>query len=531
MLPYILPLLLGRTFNLDTMQIGVDIFPKNVTDNPIIIQNPVTETNYKIVDNAVESRNLLDVEGSFSLNVKGGLFKAGASGAYLTDKYNRENTVEVAVRAVYQTVTEQLPTDAKPIELWKTLGDAVGTHFVRSITYGGELIVALRLECNSTRDKQRIKAAVDVGGRIEVFDLGLEVEGEYMKEVSKTVESTQIKVFSSIPLSKAPNDMDTLKGAMKNFPQDLKSFNKGRGIPIKVELWPLSLLDPSKTGKLKNRVLEANLDAFEQKFDDLLNTKSAIADWMKVITRPLTEEQEKKIGDLYNQVENVIRFFYEVIGKLDMTGSSDQLKPANDAYGLSIPGVFYKKYLVLRQNIAKDQGEWTMSRGNGATYIHWGKTNCSTVAEKMSNGYVVGPSGDGGGSNFLCLPEKPQFGNPPANQKGAAVLQGMSYQFPNDKNKKLACSNCRLGARGTVQTFYGRSQCPEDWNYVYDGVLMSGSRSSLSTKFVCLDKKPVEGEEVNYHNPLVPDWAVIPEEGSGDDDEKQLLFTCVVCAK
>ncbi|GFX93325.1 uncharacterized protein TNCV_151311 [Trichonephila clavipes] len=259
MLPYILPLLLGRTFNLDTMQIGVDIFPKNVTDNPIIIQNPVTETKYKVVDNTIDSRNLLDVSGSFSLNIKGGLFKAGASGAYLTDKYNRENTVEVAVRAVYQTVTEQLPSDAKPNELWKTLGEAVGTHFVRSITYGGELIVALRLECNSTRDKQRIKAAVDVGGRIEIFDVGLEVEGEYMKDVSKTVESTQIKVFSSIPLSKAPNDMDILKETMKNFPEDLKNFNKGRGIPIKIELWPLSLLDPSKTDKLRNRVFDKTI--------------------------------------------------------------------------------------------------------------------------------------------------------------------------------------------------------------------------------------------------------------------------------
>ncbi|PRD28443.1 UNVERIFIED_CONTAM: hypothetical protein NCL1_32379 [Trichonephila clavipes] len=256
-----------------------------------------------------------------------------------------------------------------------------------------------------------------------------------------------------------------------------------------------------------------------------------MADWMKAISRPLTEDQEKKIGDLYAEVEKVITPFYEVIGKLDMSGSSDQLKPANDAYGLAIPGVFYKKYLILRQTIAKDQGEWTMSRGNGATYVHWGKANCTSVAEIMSTGYVVGPSGDGGGSNFLCLPDKPQFGDPPSNQKDAAVLQGISYQFPNDKNRKLACSNCRLGARGTVQTFVGRTQCPEDWNYIYDGVLMSGSRNSLSTKFVCLDKKPVEGEEVTFKNPLVPDWAVIPEEDKSDDEEKQLLFTCVVCAK
>ncbi|XP_055931016.1 uncharacterized protein LOC129961555 [Argiope bruennichi] len=531
-MPYVLPLLLGRTFNLDTMQIGVDIFPKSVTTNPVIIQSPVTETSYKIVDNAVESRDLLDVDGSFSLNVKGGIFKAGASGAYLADKYNRENTVEVAVKATYLTVTEQLPADAKPHDFWKSLGDAVGTHFVRSITYGGELIVALRLECNSTRDKQRIKAAVDVGGRLEIFDLGVEVSGEYMKDVAKTVESTQIKVFSSVPLGKAPNDMETLKETIKNFPDDLKTFNGGRGIPIKMELWPLSYLDPSRKDKLRNRFLEANLDSFEQKFDDLLNTKSAIADWMKV-TRPLTPEQEKQVGDLYAEVQKVIRPFYDVIGKLDMTGSSDQLKPANDAYGLSIPGVYYKKYLKLRQTIAKDQGAWAMSRGNGATYIHWGKNNCSSGAETMSKGSALGPSGDGGGANFLCLTDKPEFGDPPANQKDAAALQTTTYQFPNGKHLKLSCSNCRLASRGTVQTFVGRAQCPEDWDFVYEGILMSGSRNSISTNFVCLDKNPQEGDEVESRNPLVPDWAVIPNKDDDEEveEEKQLLFTCVVCAK
>ncbi|GIY52476.1 uncharacterized protein CEXT_416901 [Caerostris extrusa] len=259
--------------------------------------------------------------------------------------------------------------------------------------------------------------------------------------------------------------------------------------------------------------------------------KSAIANWMKVITRPMTEEQENKVGELYAEVEKVIQPFYKVIGNLDMTGSSDQLKPANDAYGLSIPGVYYKKYLLLRQSIAKDQGVWTMSRGNGAPYIHWGKSNCSSVAEMMSKGSVVGPFGDGGGFNFLCLPDKPDFGTPPSNQKEAAVLQAMSYQFPNGQNKKLTCSNCRLGARGTVQTFVGRTQCPEDWDFVYEGILMSGSRNSISTQFICLDRNPEDTGEVELKNPLVPDWALIRDANTDDDDEKQLLFTCVVCAK
>lgn len=78
-------------------------------------------------------------------------------------------------------MTEQLPADAKPHNNWKAHGNALGTHFVRSITYGGEMIAAIRLEANDTRNKQKIKGAIEVGGKIEIFDLGLEgLRYEYM---------------------------------------------------------------------------------------------------------------------------------------------------------------------------------------------------------------------------------------------------------------------------------------------------------------------------------------------------------------
>lgn len=74
-----------------------------------------------------------------------------------------------------------------------------------------------------------------------------------MKDVAKSVESTQIKIFSSIPLSTAPSDMDALKKALDDFPEDLSKFNNGRGIPLKMELWPLKFLDSSRIERLRNR--------------------------------------------------------------------------------------------------------------------------------------------------------------------------------------------------------------------------------------------------------------------------------------
>lgn len=529
-LPYILPLLLGRTFDLDKMQIGIDIFPKEVLDNKVTIQNPVTETHYKIVDNYVEARNLLDVEGSFSLNIKAGIFKAGVAGQYLSDTYNRENTVEVAVKATYQTVTEQLPANAKPISTWKTFGTALGTHFVRSITYGGEMIAAVRLESNNTKDKRKIKGAIEVGGKLDIFDLGLEVEGEYMKDVAKSIESTQIKIFSSIPLTRPPNDMESLKKTLDEFPEDLKEFNKGKGIPLKMELWPLSFFDSTRPDRLRNRLLETYLSEFEQKFDDLLNTKTAVAKWMQIMTNPMTDEQEKKVGDLCARTENTIRVFYEVIGALDMSRGTDQLKKADEAYGANnIPGFFYRQYLLLRQEIANDQGDWNYSRGKGITYVHWGKKNCSELAEQLSQGVVVGPGGFGGGANFLCLPESSNLETSPTSPQDAAVVQETFFQYPNEDSSQFYCSTCRLGAKGSIQVFSGRFACPNEWDHVYDGLLMSGIHDTESTSFVCLDRNSEKNTSTASSNIVVPNWISVTGRKNGKQSRKP--YPCVVCAK
>lgn len=74
-----------------------------------------------------------------------------------------------------------------------------------------------------------------------------------MKDVSKSIESTQIKIFSSIPLTRPPNDMESLRNTLDEFPEDLKQFNEGKGIPLKMELWPLSVLDSTRPSRLRNK--------------------------------------------------------------------------------------------------------------------------------------------------------------------------------------------------------------------------------------------------------------------------------------
>ena len=90
--------------------------------------------------------SFLGISEDVSLRVKSGVLKIGASGDYLKDIQRRDNYVEILVKSTYETFTETLHGSTDPIEDWDLLSpNYLGTHFVRSITYGGILLASLRL--------------------------------------------------------------------------------------------------------------------------------------------------------------------------------------------------------------------------------------------------------------------------------------------------------------------------------------------------------------------------------------------------
>lgn len=110
------------------------------------------------------------------------------------------------------------------------------------------------------------------------------------------------------------------------------------------------------------------------------------------------------------------------------------------------------------------------------------------------------------------------------------IILGASFNFPGEQPSQIYCSLCRLGARGSVQAFSGRTSCPDEWDYLYDGLLMSGSHDAMSTTFVCLDKN-ADKKATSSKNPLIPNWAYLVGQKNQNDEPIRKLFPCVVCAK
>jgi hypothetical protein len=95
--------------------------------------------------------SFLGVTEDISLRVKSGALNIGAMGDYLKDVQRRDNYVEILVKSTYETFTETMHTSANPIPDWDLLSPSyLGTHFVRSITYGGVMLASLRLYVGTT---------------------------------------------------------------------------------------------------------------------------------------------------------------------------------------------------------------------------------------------------------------------------------------------------------------------------------------------------------------------------------------------
>jgi len=111
-----------------------------------------------------------------------------------------------------------------------------------------------------------------------------------------------------------------------------------------------------------------------------------------------------------------------------------------------------------------------------------------------ATGYAAGPHYNeaGSGSNFLCLPEDPEWKTyRDGHQAGTGSIYGVEYElFNSDHNyynnifsednsggplldKPAPCAVCYVQARSTVLMVPAKTQCPDGWTTEYAGYLVS----------------------------------------------------------
>ena len=136
----------------------------------------------------------------------------------------------------------------------------------------------------------------------------------------------------------------------------------------------------------------------------------------------------------------------------------------------------------------------------------------------LFEGYAAGPhwSQAGDGSNYLCLPEEPQWktyleGNHAYSATG--YMHGVQYGLWSDATYRNSifdssnsggvdlleqaapCAVCYAGGRSTTLMIPARTECPDGWTAEYSGYLMSESHGSTHgerrrSSYLCWDEAP-----------------------------------------
>jgi len=177
----------------------------------------------------------------------------------------------------------------------------------------------------------------------------------------------------------------------------------------------------------------------------------------------------------------------------------------------------------------------------------------------LLQGHAAGPhyNQSGGGSNFLCLHEEPQWANYiDGHRHYAGLIYGVEYELFNDgrphrrnnvfseinnggrplEQNPAPCAACYVQGRSTILMIPARTQCPDGWTKEYGGYLVSQHSGPIHDRkrssHICLDEAP----EVAAGGISQSQSVIYPVEVQCGSLQCSIYLsgrelTCVVCSK
>ena len=114
----------------------------------------------------------------------------------------------------------------------------------------------------------------------------------------------------------------------------------------------------------------------------------------------------------------------------------------------------------------------------GVTYTRWGHNACPSVSgtEMLYTGRMAGVLHNqrGGGANFLCLPNDPEYNTLNTySPSDYSKIYGTEYQYPiaGSLDHNVPCAVCYATTRAAKVMIPARTSCPPSWTREYYGYL------------------------------------------------------------
>ena len=151
----------------------------------------------------------------------------------------------------------------------------------------------------------------------------------------------------------------------------------------------------------------------------------------------------------------------------------------------------------------------------------------------------------GGGVNYLCLPNQPTYGTyvPGRNERRTyidAVIYGSSFRKPyNLANKIIHCSVCEVRKKSQTLMIPGSTRCKPGWTLEYTGFVATDGVGRERTEDVCLDVASRNSSSVSHMRGTVGSLDVVSVKcmdgilqcGGVGQYKEDTSLSCVVCSR
>ncbi|KAF8789616.1 Stonustoxin subunit alpha like protein [Argiope bruennichi] len=508
---YIVPMLLGRTYDFRQDTVGIDIFSKKDVEDAMVrkkkiqFNNPEVNSQYMTIERKSEKREFLGISGELAIKISSGMVDIKGAGEYLKEVLNTEDSIEILIKLTFTTELWQLSPDARPLQFWEFLDPkTVGTHVVTQLSFGGEIYASVKFISLKSEYTEDIKAQVKVSlAKSGAFDVDAQGKLEKLAKNMTNRAKTEIDYYGTVPLDGVPTTIEGLRELVSKFKEQVGKVNNGIGVALCAEFRALEEFN-DKFRFLKNKALIDSMENFNSLFDNLREAKGLLKGLVKSLPETVSKEYLEKVIDFSGRLTKTIRVFYDVIGNLDLEAGSEQLSPALNAFDENSAVTGDQRYTreikqIIEDNVPKDDPKKPRS-----VYVHWGKKECGNKASNpLYVGYMTSflEDGIGAGTNYVCLPEKPNLsvdsdavGLNERTSKLAAVRY-MNMSMFSGRGKRIEglvtpCVVCETPNRPTVKMFPSMGFCPGDWVTEYTGYIIGNFQGKLRSEFTCIDQNP-----------------------------------------
>ncbi|KAK7149146.1 hypothetical protein R3I94_008678 [Phoxinus phoxinus] len=234
---------------------GVTLWDKKSLNEDLDTRpKPMTDWKLSSSDSLSSKSSLLDVSASLKASFLGGLVEVGGSAKFLRDTKSSNQQSRVTMNYSETTRYEQLTmSHLGQITYPQVFDQKTATHVVTAVLYGARAVMVFDRTFSEEEEKQEIEGELNVMvNKISQFFIEGQGAVQMTESHKNMAESIACTFYGDVRLDQNPTTYTETLEVYKKLPTILKE-NPENAVPIKVWLYPLSLLD-TKAARLEREI-------------------------------------------------------------------------------------------------------------------------------------------------------------------------------------------------------------------------------------------------------------------------------------